>query len=75
MRSETDGAYRLLGSLTTASQLAPDMLAETRRTGKRLIRPSGHGVAVGERTSPSGLYSIGCSGDIGTASASCPDAE
>ena len=36
--SAGDGAYRLLGSLTTASQLTTEMLAETRRTGKRLSR-------------------------------------
>ena len=42
--SDGDGAYRLLGSLTTASQLTSKMLAETRRTSKRLSR--GHIVAV-----------------------------
>lgn len=33
--SDGGGAYRLLGSLTAASQLTSEMLAETRRTSKR----------------------------------------
>jgi hypothetical protein len=45
--SVDDGAYRLLGSLTTASQLTSDMLAETRRTSKRLSRTRRRGSASG----------------------------
>jgi hypothetical protein len=37
-KSDGDGADRLLGSLTTASQLMSEMLAETRRRSQRLSR-------------------------------------
>ena len=45
--SDGDGAYRLLGSLTAASQLTSVMLAETRRTSKRLSGTRRRGPASG----------------------------
>src|ERR1019366_440406 len=45
--SHSDGDYRLLGSLTKASQLASEMLAETRRTSKRLSRTRRRGSVSG----------------------------
>src|ERR1019366_5593022 len=45
--SDGDAAYRLLGSLTAASQLTSVMLAETRRTSKRLRRTRRRGSAIG----------------------------
>ena len=45
--SDGDGAYRLLGSLTPTSQLTSEVLAETRRTSKRLSRTRRRGPASG----------------------------
>jgi hypothetical protein len=52
--SDGDRAYRLLGSLSAASQPTSEMLAETRRTSKRMGRPR-------RRNSASGCVSQGLS--------------